>query len=100
MFIRVYRHREDKEILINVNSIWKIEVTYAVADGSGRPFSTGLKEGIKNPDARRMYKVFFGSEESTIAGEPDDPVMKLLEQIYKDAVKGTGKRGGDDSEKG
>jgi hypothetical protein len=90
MFIRVYRHREDKEILINVNSIWKIEVTYAMPVGSGRFFSTGLKQGIESPDVRRMYKVFFGSDESTIAGDLDDPIMKVLEQIYREAIKGSG----------
>ena len=29
-FIRILRVKDDKEILINVNSIWKIEVRYAV----------------------------------------------------------------------
>jgi hypothetical protein len=90
MFIRVYRHREDKEILINVNSIWKIEVTYAVPNGSGKFFSTGLKHGIESPEARRMYKVFFGSDESTITGDLDDSVIKVLEQIYKEAIMGSG----------
>jgi hypothetical protein len=43
-----------------VNNIWKIEVTYAVPGDSGQFFATGLKQGIEIPQARRMYKVFFG----------------------------------------
>jgi len=42
MFIRIFRPREDKEILLNVNHISKIEVEYGVPCGDtyGEPAHT------------------------------------------------------------
>jgi len=32
MFIRIYRPNENKELLINTNMIWKIEISYVLPD--------------------------------------------------------------------
>jgi hypothetical protein len=96
MFIRVYRRKEDREILLNVANIWKIEVQYAIpaSEPGGMGFMVGLAEGINNPNAVRVYEVFAGSEQiRMVAEDPDDPVIKVLEQIYKDAIKGAGGKG-------
>ncbi len=77
------------ELLVNAENIWKIEVTYAVPNPKTRTAaSVGLKEGIQNPDAIRIYKVFFGGDSVTVAARPGDPVTNVLEIIYKDAIKG------------
>lgn len=86
MFVRVLRPRDQKEILVNVNHVWKIEVQYALPGGN-MGWLTSLEEGAKNPDAVRFYRIFVGSEEISLAENPDDPVVKVFEQIYKDAVK-------------
>jgi hypothetical protein len=88
MFVRVYRPREDKELLININSIWKIEVMYAAPNQSGGYTVVGLRTGMKNPEAVRCYEVFFGNERSWLISEPGDPVMKVFEEIYNNATKG------------
>src|SRR5205807_2149319 len=92
--IRVYRHKEQKEILLSVAHIWKIEVTYAVPakGGSGWDFDTILKEGIENPETVRYYRVFAGSEELLVRAAPGDPVTAVLERIYKDSIKGSGQK--------
>jgi hypothetical protein len=89
IFLRVFRPKEDKEILVNVNSIWKIEAQYAVkGEQGGMAVKTSLEHGLKNPDAIRFYTIFFGSESVGLPADPDDPVVKVIEQIYKDAIKG------------
>lgn len=88
MFLRVWRPKEDKEMLINVNSIWKIEVMYGERRADGSTWVVSLEDGLKNPNAVRFYKLFFGGEEVLLPSAPDDPVVKVIEGIYKDAVKG------------
>jgi hypothetical protein len=85
-FIRVYRPKEDKEILLNIGMIWKIEVSYAVK-GENTYWVTSLEEGAENPDAKRVYDVFVGGERIKLAGKPGDPVMKVIEEIYRSAIK-------------
>jgi hypothetical protein len=97
MFVRIFRPKEDKEILLNTDHIWKIEVEYGVRSSNGKKISKVLlSEGINNPDAIRSYKVFFGNEKTRLAAEPNDPVMKVIEKIYNDAIKGGGKSKGSD----
>lgn len=87
MFIKVIRKSEDKELLINVSHIWKIEVQYAVR--LGRALAAGsLKDGENNPDALRIYTVFVGNEKIRLRGDSDDPVIKVIEKIYKNSIKG------------
>jgi len=88
MFIRVIRPKEEKEILLNVANIWKIEVSYGVpSEGTAILYGTSLRDGAENPEAIRLYKVFVGSETISLVGNPNDPVIKVLEDIYKDALK-------------
>ncbi len=91
MFIRVYRRKEDKEILVNLDLVWKIEVEYVLPDPKTRlGFSTSLRQGIENPQAIRVYHLFVGNEKIAIAASPDDPVTAAIEKIYKDSIKGVG----------
>jgi hypothetical protein len=87
MFIRVYRHKEQKELLINTNSIWKIEVSYA-RRGERDYHLTTLATGIKDPNAVRVDEVYVGSEVITMVAAPGDPVVQVIEDIYNKAVKG------------
>jgi hypothetical protein len=101
MFIRVYNSKQDKEILLNVDHIWKVEVTYAIKDPNTRMgYQVSLKQGIENPDAFRVYEVFFGGDKVTIAAPPDDLVRQALEEIYKSAIKSGGKKKPDESDDG
>ena len=84
-FLRVYRKSEDKEILINLGMVWKIEVTYVVRDGDTY-FSTVLDHGLKNPEAIRVYDIYAGSEKVRLVA--DDPGAKVFDDIYKAAIKG------------
>jgi hypothetical protein len=88
MFLRVFRPSEDKEILVNVNNIWKIEVEYAAKGEGGQAFGMSLEHGLKDPDAIRLYRIFFGGDSVLLPANPDDQVVKVIEQIYKEAIKG------------
>lgn len=88
MFIRIFRPQDRKEILVNVNHVSKIEIEYAVPGGDGNYWRTSLEQGLTNPEAVRFYRVFVAGEELLLAADPDDPVMKVFEDIYKNAVKG------------
>ena len=87
MFMRIIRPSEEKEILINTNSIWKIEVTYGVKGDRANLYMTSLKQGSEDPEAIRVYKVFVASDTFLLVGNPDDPVTRVLEDIYKNAIK-------------
>ncbi|MSQ96588.1 MAG: XRE family transcriptional regulator [Gemmataceae bacterium] len=89
-FIRIFDMSKDKEILLNVNAISEIQVEYVVL-GKGPQkkvgFSVGLGEARKNPDAMRIYHIFVGATRHTLAANPGSPVMQVLDDIYKNAVK-------------
>jgi hypothetical protein len=87
MFIRVFRHDEEAEILIRVEDIWKIQVKYAVPTSDGTWFRTTLSEGMSNPNARRHYTLFVGDERIKLASDPNDPVLQVIEELYRNAVK-------------
>jgi hypothetical protein len=88
MFIRVFRPNSNKEILINTSAIWKIEVTNGVPGPNMNAFAARPDEGADNPSAVRVYKVFAGDEAFAVTANPNDPVTKVLDQIYKNAVRG------------
>jgi hypothetical protein len=50
-------------------------------------FSVGLGQGRTNPQAIRIYHVFVGGTKYTPAANPGSPVMEVLEDIYKNAIK-------------
>ena len=84
MFIRIFVPDEQKEILFNTNTISKIEVKYQ--DEAGWEMS--LEQAAANPNARRMYIVFFAGREGVAFGaDPNDPVVKVIEDIYRNAIK-------------
>ena len=86
MFIRVFRPREQKELLINIAHASLIEVLYGVGS-VGDYWRTTLEEGLQNPEAVRWYKIHVAGDVFQIVGNPDDPVAKVIEEIYKSAVK-------------
>ncbi|MGO8899724.1 MAG: hypothetical protein ACLQU5_15450 [Isosphaeraceae bacterium] len=88
MFIRIFRPRERKEFLFNVAHISKIEVEYSVEGSDGKNWSTTPQEGAVNPDTKRWYRVYIADEEILLASNPDDPVVSVIEDIYKNAIKG------------
>jgi hypothetical protein len=54
MFLRVYPPSEGQEILVNVNSIWKIEVQYAVKrEGDGAFQDNGIANTLPEHEEPR-----------------------------------------------
>ncbi|MHB1424717.1 MAG: hypothetical protein ACYC3I_16225 [Gemmataceae bacterium] len=83
---------EDKEILVNTDQISRIEVAYPEQDPkTGRKFETSVSYGRENLNAVRQYKVFFGNE-PIIVPNGDNPLRKVVEDIYKNAIKGGGSK--------
>jgi hypothetical protein len=79
----------DKELLVNTDHITKIEVEYAQPGGDGKDDAhIDVEFGLNDPDAVKWYRVFIGSEEVTLRSDPDDPVVKVIEEIYNNAIKG------------
>jgi len=37
---------------------------------------------------KRWYRVYIADEEILLASNPDDPVVSVIEDIYKNAIKG------------
>lgn len=88
MFIRVFKGPMRKEMLLNVDHISKIDVEYTVEGNEGDFWRTSSKEGPENPEARRFYRVHLGGESFLLQSNPGDPVMEVIEGIYKNAIKG------------
>jgi hypothetical protein len=88
MWIRLYREKEDKEILINLNSVWKIEVSYVVIGPNRQAFDVGLEKGLKDADAIRVYKLYFGSDTAQVIGSSDSPAVRAIQDIYEKSLKG------------
>ncbi len=89
-FIRIFDKAKDREILININAISEIHVEYVVVGKGAQEkvgFSVGLGEGRKNPEAVRIYHIIVGGTKHTLAANPGSPVMQVLEDIYKNAIK-------------
>ena len=87
MFIRIFRPKERKEMLINVDHISTIEIEYGEPSNDGNYWRTSLEEGLNNPEALRFYRVHVAGEELLLVSDPDDPVVKVFEDIYKAAIK-------------
>ena len=89
-FIRLLRERERMEVLINVDCISKIEVWYGVR--SADPDDTvlhgvSLREGLTNPEAIRAYKVYVGGDPVLLDGDRNDPVIRVIQDIYENAIR-------------
>lgn len=87
MYVRIYRRNDDRELLLNVDHVSKIEVGYSVPGDKGDYWCTTVADGQTDPSARKIYTVFVGGESYTLSANPDDPVMQVIEGIYKSAVK-------------
>lgn len=89
-YIRIFDKKQDCEVLINVNAITEIHVHYVV-QGKGAQkrigFTVGYGAAKDNPDALRIYDIFIGATKYKLAANPGSPVMKVLEEIYKNAIK-------------
>jgi hypothetical protein len=90
-FVRVFQIEKGhkKEVLFNTNHISKIEVKYGVPS----TYDTLLHAvptdvGLTDENAVRCYEVHFGHDTMFIAANPDCPVVKIIEEIYTNAVKG------------
>jgi transcriptional regulator with XRE-family HTH domain len=89
-FIRIFDMGKDKEILINVAAISEIHVEYVVLGKGAQKktgFSVGVGEGRTNPDALRIYHIMVGGTRHTLPANPGSPVMQVLDDIYKNAIK-------------
>ncbi len=84
MFIRVILRNPDREIIVNTAHIWKIEVTHHLP---GRHGAANYDEYKDRADAYLIYKVFVGGEVITLASTVPDPVLTVIEDIYKNALK-------------
>jgi hypothetical protein len=85
-FIRLLE--QDKEVLINVHAIWKIEVRYALPKKDGGYTPCSMDEAADNPEALRFFHVFTGPGQVCIKNDPDDPVCKVIDEIYRNSIKG------------
>jgi hypothetical protein len=89
-FIHLKAKDDSREVLINVSAISKIEVRYAVPPeegNTGPAWYTSLSTAEENPTAVRIYKLFVGGEEILLPANPNSGAMKLIEEIYKSAIK-------------
>jgi hypothetical protein len=86
-FIRIFRPGGEIELLVNVDHISTIEVGYQLERKPGEYWQTSLEEGAKNSDATRFYKIRVPGEEILLKSNPGSPVMNVIEEIYKSAIK-------------
>jgi hypothetical protein len=89
-FLRIFDKKQDKEILINIDAISEIHVEYVVMGEGAQSktgFSVSLGEGRTNPQALRIYHLVVGGMKHSLPANPGSPVMQVLEDIYKNAIK-------------
>ncbi len=87
MFIRVQRHEDRKEILVNLAHIWKIEVKYSIPDPETHMGKlTSLKQGLENPQAVRIYTLHVGNEVIRLPTDASDRAVAAVEKIYKETL--------------
>lgn len=88
MFVRVFRKvgPDTREVLINVNTVWKIEVTFN-EEKDGDLYRVRSSEKIEDPASVRLYKVFFGNDEFELPANPDSEAVKVFADIDKNAVR-------------
>jgi hypothetical protein len=89
-FIRLVRENERMELLLNVEQITKIEVKYGVPSKNPEDrklYGVVLRDGISDPAAIRLYTVFIGGESYPLPGVTDDPVVRVIQEIYENAIR-------------
>lgn len=86
-YVRIFKHNEGKEVLINVDRVSRIDVKYVVG-GRTNYWRTSLEEVANDPEAVRMFEIHCAGEVIHLLSNPDDPVGKVFEDIYNNSVKG------------
>jgi hypothetical protein len=89
-FIHLTATNDSHEVLINVSSISRIEVRYYVPPEEGKTgpaWNTSVSSAQENPAAMRVYKLFVGEKEILLPANPNSGAMRLIEEIYKNAIK-------------
>ena len=85
MFIKIPKIGDGRETLVQVSSIWKIDVQYCCRDEQGRPIIDS-RRGRDDPEAVTSYTIYYGSEKAVLWADPDNPAMQVIEQLYNDAI--------------
>ena len=86
-FYRVPHPDGRRELLLNVGSILRIEVQNVDVDAKGDGWSRLLPFGQEDPNALRIYDVFFAGLETAVRFEASDsPMFKIVEDIFKNAI--------------
>ena len=86
-FIRICV-REAEEVFIPVHSIARIEVSYAIPQANRTAHECSVQKGVSDPNAVRVYTIFAGGEKYKLAANPGSRTMQVLEEMYKNAIKG------------
>jgi hypothetical protein len=87
MFVRVLAENQTREMLFNTNFIAKVEVMYGT-QGPKVAWKTLPQFGAKDPNVIRFYKATLTTGDTfMLMANPDDPVVKVLEEICKNAIK-------------
>ena len=89
MFIRLYSGQglKRRELLVNLNHVSQIEVTYCISMGDDQYNAILVDEGMENPNAIRCYKFSVGGEEHRIIADVESNVANALSKFYDDAIK-------------
>jgi hypothetical protein len=53
-------------------------------------FAVGYGHAKSNPDAIRVYHVLVGGNKHSLVANPGSPMIQVLEEIYKNAIKADG----------
>jgi hypothetical protein len=62
---------------------------YALPQKDGHGYtSCSMDEAADNPEALRFFHVFTGPGQVCIKNDPDDPVCKVIDEIYRNSIKG------------
>lgn len=84
-FVRTVDLLEQREVLLNLNFIWKIEVEY-LSEKDGKWATLFLATGRSDPKAIRRYSVHFGSQIVRCAFDESSEAFKIIEEIYKSSI--------------
>jgi hypothetical protein len=79
----------DREFLLCVDKIWKIEIIYGTLSNDGKNlWKTFAKDGMNDPNCVKGYILYIANETHLVTSNPDCPVMQEIEKIYMNAIKG------------
>ncbi|HEV8066565.1 MAG TPA: hypothetical protein VGP76_02430 [Planctomycetaceae bacterium] len=88
MWIRVGVPKEQKEIVFDMDKIWKIEALYIRPPAEGTiGIKTTLNDGATNENVIRWYKLYVGTEVIDLPANPTSKAMQIIADIYNNAIK-------------